>query len=214
MLIDYQTLVDGLHDASTCETSEGQALPAATVRRLCCEANIVPIVLGGDGRGARRRSSTAVGQSGSTPGVAGDVPHAVPIRAAPCRSTRAGSTTSSTGSAADRPTWTTCCRCASATITSFTKAAGRCNCSRIGGRRGEPPTAPCGSTASRPIERRHRRSSPTRRSNGCRADGSAPSRGERPQTSPPSSSTPSPRCRVGRRPSDSVRLTGVRGSIE
>ena len=49
VLIDYRTLVDGLHEVSTCETSEGQALPAATVRRLCCEANIVPIVLGGDG---------------------------------------------------------------------------------------------------------------------------------------------------------------------
>ena len=49
VLIDYQTLLDGLHDRSTCETSEGQPLPAETVRRLCCEANIVPIVLGGGG---------------------------------------------------------------------------------------------------------------------------------------------------------------------
>ena len=49
VLIDYQTLLNGLHDASTCETSEGQALPAATLRRLCCEAKIVPIVLGGAG---------------------------------------------------------------------------------------------------------------------------------------------------------------------
>jgi hypothetical protein len=49
VLIDYETLLDGLHDASVCETSDGSALPVATVRRLCCEADIVPIVFGGDG---------------------------------------------------------------------------------------------------------------------------------------------------------------------
>ena len=49
VLIDYQTLLDGLHDASTCETADGHQLPVDTVRRLCCDANIVPIVLGGDG---------------------------------------------------------------------------------------------------------------------------------------------------------------------
>jgi hypothetical protein len=49
VLVDFETLVDGLHDRSTCETSDGQQLPVATLRRLCCEATIVPIVLGGDG---------------------------------------------------------------------------------------------------------------------------------------------------------------------
>jgi hypothetical protein len=49
VLIDYQTLLDRFHDRSTCETSEGQPLPTETVRRLCCEANIVPIVLGSAG---------------------------------------------------------------------------------------------------------------------------------------------------------------------
>jgi hypothetical protein len=49
VLIDYQSLLDGFHDRSTCETSEGQPLPTETVRRLCCEANIVPIVLGSAG---------------------------------------------------------------------------------------------------------------------------------------------------------------------
>jgi hypothetical protein len=49
VLIDYRTLVEGVHDASTCETADGQQLPVATLRRLCCEAVIVPIVLGGDG---------------------------------------------------------------------------------------------------------------------------------------------------------------------
>jgi hypothetical protein len=49
VLIDYETLLDGLHEASVCETSDGRPLPAATVRRLCCDADIVPIVLGGEG---------------------------------------------------------------------------------------------------------------------------------------------------------------------
>ena len=49
VLIDYDTLRHGLHDRSVCETGDGQALPVDTVRRLCCDAAIVPIVLGGDG---------------------------------------------------------------------------------------------------------------------------------------------------------------------
>jgi hypothetical protein len=49
VLIDYQTLLDGLHDAAVCETSEGQALPPDTVRRLCCDAEVIPVVFGDDG---------------------------------------------------------------------------------------------------------------------------------------------------------------------
>jgi hypothetical protein len=49
VLIDYRTLLEGLHDASVCETSDGRALPVATLRRLCCDAEAIPIVLGGDG---------------------------------------------------------------------------------------------------------------------------------------------------------------------
>jgi Domain of unknown function (DUF222) len=49
VLIDHDTLSDGLHDDSVCETDEGQALPPDTVRRLCCDADIIPIVLNGAG---------------------------------------------------------------------------------------------------------------------------------------------------------------------
>jgi hypothetical protein len=49
VLVDYTSLVDGLHDASVCETADGQPIPVATLRRLCCDADIIPIVLGGDG---------------------------------------------------------------------------------------------------------------------------------------------------------------------
>ncbi|CAN5742161.1 hypothetical protein BH20ACT4_BH20ACT4_10670 [soil metagenome] len=48
VLIDYHTLVAGLHAESICELSDGSPLPPATVRRLACEAAIIPICLGGD----------------------------------------------------------------------------------------------------------------------------------------------------------------------
>jgi hypothetical protein len=49
VLVDLDTLRSGLHDHSICETGDGQPLPPATVRRLCCEASIVPVVLNGTG---------------------------------------------------------------------------------------------------------------------------------------------------------------------
>ena len=49
VLIDFDTLRDGLHDRSVCETSTGEPVPAATIRRLCCDADIIPVVLDGDG---------------------------------------------------------------------------------------------------------------------------------------------------------------------
>jgi hypothetical protein len=49
VLTDHATLVDGLHANSVCETVDGVPLPVSTVRRLCCDANIVPAVLGSDG---------------------------------------------------------------------------------------------------------------------------------------------------------------------
>ncbi len=49
VLIDLSTLTDGLHDHSVCETEDGIALPVSTVRRLCCDADVIPVVLGGNG---------------------------------------------------------------------------------------------------------------------------------------------------------------------
>ena len=48
VLIDLQTLLDGLHEAGICETADGVPLPVETVRRLSCDADITPTVLGGD----------------------------------------------------------------------------------------------------------------------------------------------------------------------
>lgn len=47
VLIDLATLLDGLHDGSVCETDDGVPLPVSTVRRMCCDAEIIPIVLDG-----------------------------------------------------------------------------------------------------------------------------------------------------------------------
>ncbi|MDW3216899.1 MAG: HNH endonuclease [Ilumatobacteraceae bacterium] len=64
VLIDYRTLIDGLHARGICETDNGVPLPVSTVRRLCCEAEIVPVVLGGAGQvldvGTSKRVATRV----------------------------------------------------------------------------------------------------------------------------------------------------------
>ena len=57
LLIDDATLRDGIHDTSICETESGTPMPVSTVRRLCCEAEIVPIVVGDP------RQALAVGRS-------------------------------------------------------------------------------------------------------------------------------------------------------
>lgn len=60
--VDVDTLRDGLHARSVCETDDGVALPVSTVRRMCCDAEVIPVVLDGDGRpldvGRSRRTAT------------------------------------------------------------------------------------------------------------------------------------------------------------
>ena len=45
LLCDHATLTHGLHDHSVCETDTGAILPPETIRRLCCNGRIVPILL-------------------------------------------------------------------------------------------------------------------------------------------------------------------------
>jgi hypothetical protein len=63
VLIDLDTLRNGLRPGGVCETFDGQPLPPATVRRLACDAGIIPIVLDGDSVvvdvGRARRLATA-----------------------------------------------------------------------------------------------------------------------------------------------------------
>jgi hypothetical protein len=61
VLVDHDTLVDRLHAHSLCETDQGTPLPVSTVRRLCCDAEIVPVMLNGKGQAleAGRSARTA-----------------------------------------------------------------------------------------------------------------------------------------------------------
>lgn len=62
VVVDWQMLVDGARRAGICETDNGSPLPVSTVRRLCCDAEILPVVLDGDARpldvGRARRTAT------------------------------------------------------------------------------------------------------------------------------------------------------------
>jgi len=49
VLVSYDRLVDTATHAGVCETISGIPLPATTVRQLCCDADVFPIVLGADG---------------------------------------------------------------------------------------------------------------------------------------------------------------------
>lgn len=49
VVIDYQTLVSGLHQNSVLHTGFETELPLETVRRMACEAEIIPVVLGKNG---------------------------------------------------------------------------------------------------------------------------------------------------------------------
>ncbi len=49
VLVDLETLRGGLHDRSVCETADGHDLPPAAVRRMACDAELIPVVLDGKG---------------------------------------------------------------------------------------------------------------------------------------------------------------------
>jgi len=61
--VDLTSLTDGHHAHTTARTVFGGDLPVATIRRLACEAEIIPVVLGGHGVpldvGRSRRLATA-----------------------------------------------------------------------------------------------------------------------------------------------------------
>jgi hypothetical protein len=63
VMIDLETLLRGLHERSVIDLAHGGTLPASVVRRLACEADLIPVVLGGDSvvldMGRARRLATA-----------------------------------------------------------------------------------------------------------------------------------------------------------
>ena len=60
--IDVATVAGGRHDTTLCETDSGVALPVDTARRMACDADIIPVVLNGEGvvldQGRTRRLAT------------------------------------------------------------------------------------------------------------------------------------------------------------
>jgi hypothetical protein len=49
VFIDHETALNGLHEHGICELDDGTPLPVSTVRRMCCDAKIFPVVLGANG---------------------------------------------------------------------------------------------------------------------------------------------------------------------
>ncbi len=50
LVIDNTSLCDGRHVDTICETSDGAPLPVSAVQRMCCEATIVPVIIGDRGQ--------------------------------------------------------------------------------------------------------------------------------------------------------------------
>ena len=63
VVIDYETLRNQVHDDTVVDVSGGVDLGAETIRRMACDAHIIPVVLGTDGvvldMGRRARLATA-----------------------------------------------------------------------------------------------------------------------------------------------------------
>jgi len=62
VLTDYDTLRDGVHHGGVSETDAGVPVPAESVRRLACDAEIIPFVMDGAGvvldEGRAKRTAT------------------------------------------------------------------------------------------------------------------------------------------------------------
>jgi hypothetical protein len=61
--VDLGTLQHGLHEHGICETDSGVHIPIDTVRRMACDADVLPVILDGDGvvldEGRAKRLATA-----------------------------------------------------------------------------------------------------------------------------------------------------------
>ena len=87
VIIDWKTLMNGIHDLSVCETSSGVPLPVATIQKLCCDATIhlvtvdkgrVPLNVGTSERTAtrvQRRALAAIHKTCAHPDCTVSVNH-------------------------------------------------------------------------------------------------------------------------------------------
>lgn len=123
-IVDMATLLSGtLGPDGICETSGGQPLPPATIQRLACDTNIIPVILGPD------RKPFDHGQTLDWRAVGNDGPCVsciarAPIPTARWRSTGAACTTSCGGRTTDRPISPISCHSAASIITRSTREAG------------------------------------------------------------------------------------------
>ena len=124
VMIDLPTLLNGLHEHSLCETYDGTPIPVSQVRRMCCDANIIPYVLNGNEEvtdlGRSTRTTTRAQRRklrGMHKTCVGDGCHV-------SASNGARSTTSSSGDSKDQPTSQIWCPSAPDTTTSPTKEDG------------------------------------------------------------------------------------------
>jgi hypothetical protein len=74
-LVDLDTLTTGRRDNSVCELHDGTEIPVATLRRLACDAHIIPVVLDGDGMPLDVGAQSTTRHRRPTPSVAHHVPH-------------------------------------------------------------------------------------------------------------------------------------------
>lgn len=49
VLVDYDTMVHGIHEHSTCELGDGTPVSPATARRIACSGGVIPVVLNSAG---------------------------------------------------------------------------------------------------------------------------------------------------------------------
>ena len=90
VMIDFETLRSGWHAHSTCRTSSGAELTVASVRRMACDAAIVPMVMSGEGEvldvgrakrlatSAQRKAIFAMYTSCAVPECRVNIEHCVP----------------------------------------------------------------------------------------------------------------------------------------
>ena len=138
LLCDHTTITHGLHDHSVCETDTGAILPPETIRRLCCNGRIVPILLldgvpvnvGREQRLANRAQRRALRAMYPTCGFAGARPRSTAAKSTSCR-----------GRSAASPTWQTCCRYAPVITISYTNSVGDSSSPPTGCSRSDNPTA-------------------------------------------------------------------------
>jgi len=90
VIVDLDTLRAGLHEKSVCRTESGTHLPVEVVRRMACEADVMPVVLNGDGvpidvgrakrlaTRAQRKALAAIHDSCGIPGCTVPFVHCVP----------------------------------------------------------------------------------------------------------------------------------------